>query len=318
VTVSTVGSFRQFSEHVVKRVVRTVLFGLFRATGVPFLIRETRQRARVTILVYHALPAARADIHFVALRRRYNVISLSDFLTARSIGTMERLPSKPLIITFDDGHRGNYDLRSVLARSRVPVTIFLCSGLVGTQRHFWWSHAPDPTVAQAWKKLPDEERAAALRECGHTDTREYDTRQALSVNEIEQMKSIIDFQSHTVFHPILPACSAERARSEIFESKTTLEQKLGLTIYAMAYPNGDCSDREVELLREASYTCGLTMQPGFNDIETDVFRLRRLAVSDDAGVNELLVKASGLWAVLRAIAQMLVNGTRRIVGAHPV
>jgi len=255
----------------------------------------------VTIVVYHALQATRAHIHFSALRSCYNVMSLSDFLAARSFQTTERLPSKALVITFDDGHRSNYALTPVIQRHRIPITIFLCSGIVGTQRHYWWSHTNDAGEAQALKALPDERRAETLLDKGHADRREYETRQALSRDEIAEMKCAVDFQSHTVFHPILPACSIERARWEIVESKKALESEHGLKIYALAYPNGDYSDREVGLLQNAGYTCGLTLDAGFNDSETDPFRLRRVALPDDAGVNEVIVKTSGLWTFMKSV-----------------
>src|SRR5205823_400641 len=138
---------------------------------------------------------------------------------------------------------------------------------------------------------------------------EYDARQSLSLDEITEMKSVVDFQSHTVFHPILPACSFEKARWEIVESKEALEREHGLKIYALAYPNGDYSDRDVELLQKAGYTCGLTLDPGFNDFQTDPFRLRRVALPDDAGINEVIVKTSGLWTVLKEM--LLIASCRR-------
>ena len=284
----------------VNRLFRPAVFGLLRFSGLPLLIRELWQRDKVTIVVYHALEAARAEAHFVALRRHYNVISLSDFLEARSGQMTERLPPKALIITFDDGHRSNYELAPLIRRHRFPITIFVCSGIVGTYRHYWWLETNDSDEAQALKALPDEQRVQALLRRGHEDRREYGTRQSLSRDEIAEMRSTVDFQSHTVFHPILPACSIERATREVIESKETLESEHGLRIYALAYPNGDYSHREVGLLQNAGYTCGLTMDAGFNDSETDPFRLRRVALPDDGGVNEVIVKISGLWAWLKA------------------
>jgi poly-beta-1,6-N-acetyl-D-glucosamine N-deacetylase len=285
----------------VKRLLRSAVFTILRFSGLPFLIREIWQRTKVTIVVYHALPAALADAHFSALKRRYNLVALSEFLAARSGHTTDRLPRKALIVTFDDGHRGNYELVPVLEKYGIPITIFLCSGIIGTHRHFWWLHANDRLDAQAMKALPDERRVQALLARGHADTHEYETRQSLAVGEIAEMKSLVDFQSHTVFHSVLPNCTLERARQEVVESRETLEQQYGLKIYALAYPNGDHSDREVELLRAAGYTCGLTMMAGFNDSQTDPFRLRRFALPDDAGLNELIVKASGLWGLAKAL-----------------
>jgi peptidoglycan/xylan/chitin deacetylase (PgdA/CDA1 family) len=296
----------------VKRFVRSTVFALLRFSGLPLLIREMWQRDKVTMVVYHALEAVRADVHFAALRSRYNVISLADFLAARS-QTTRRLPAKALIITFDDGHKSNHGLLPVIQRHAIPVTIFLCSGIVGTHRHYWWMHTKDSGEAQTLKALPDEQRVQALLQKGHADSREYDTRQALSRAEIAEMKSAVDFQSHTVFHPILPACSVERARREIVESKEALETEHGLKIYALAYPNGDYSDREAGLLRDAGYAFGLTSDAGVNDSETDAYRLRRVSLPDDAGINEVIVKTSGLWALLKGLASKSRNPLRRSV-----
>ena len=298
---------------IVKRWLRSAVFALLRFSGLPFLLRELWQRNKVTIAVYHALPADRAAAHFAALRSRYHVIGLSDFLAARSNRTTDRLPPRALIITFDDGHKSNYDLRPLLEAHRIPVTIFLCGGIVGTQRHYWWLHARNAANAQRLKALPDEQRTRELLNEGHTDTREYNTRHALSRVEIEEMKGMVDFQSHTMFHPILPACSDERAEQEIVESKQVLESQFGLRICALAYPNGDFSDREILLLQKAGYTCGLKLDSGVNDCETDLFQLRRVPLPDDAGINEVIVKTSGLWSLLTTIR----SATRRRLRLGP-
>ena len=284
-----------------KRLLRSAVFVLLRLSGLPFILREIVQRKKLTIVVYHAMVAPVAERHFRALRARYNILPLSEYLAWRKNKSASSLPPKSIIITFDDGHKANYELKPLLEKHCVPITIFLCSGIVGTQAHFWWSHAKNPAEARTLKALPDEQRAQLLLERGHGDGREYETRQALSWAEIAEMKSLVDFQSHSVYHPILPACSDERARSEIFESKKTLEHLCGLKICALAYPNGDYSDREINLLRSAGYTCGMTLDPGLNDSATDPFCLRRIPLPDDAAISELIVKASGLWASMRKL-----------------
>ena len=87
-------------------------FLFLRMSGVPYIVRELAQRQRVTILVYHKPSPEAADCHFEALRRRYNIISLVDYLSYRT-NAHNHLPPKPLIVTFDDGHRGNYALKRV-------------------------------------------------------------------------------------------------------------------------------------------------------------------------------------------------------------
>jgi len=269
---------------------------------VPYFIREVAQRRRVTILVYHKLPPETADRHFEALRRRYNFISLADYLAHRT-DAARRLPPKPLIITFDDGHQGNHALKPVLEKHGIRVTLFLCSGLVGTNRHFWFETAMSDSVRQALKRVPDEERLEVLAKLGFSETAEQPTRQALSASEIEDMKPVVDFQSHTVYHPLLPQCSEPRAFDEISRSKIQLEDEFGLSIYALAYPNGDYSAREIAAARQSGYQCALTLDRGFNSRTTPPFQLKRICINDDASVTELIVKASGLWGFLKNLAR---------------
>src|SRR5437899_9958663 len=95
------------------RLLRDMIFILLRYSGIPFLLRELMQRRKVTILVYHALPEVRARNHFQALRARYHIVALADYLRARAEDEMWRLPPKSLIITFDDGHRDNFELKQL-------------------------------------------------------------------------------------------------------------------------------------------------------------------------------------------------------------
>jgi peptidoglycan/xylan/chitin deacetylase (PgdA/CDA1 family) len=284
--------------------IRRLVFLILRYSGLPFLLREVVQRGKVTIVVYHALPADRARQHFQALRARYAIIALADYLRARAEGEMRRLPSNSLIITFDDGHRNNFELRGLMEELRVPITIFLCSGIVGTYRHYWWFHTRNAGEAAACKTMPDGERLAFLSSRGYREESDYPARQALSHSEIDALKPWVDFQAHTITHPILPACSDEKARQEIRVCKAELERDYGFSIFALAFPNGDYTEREINLAREAGFSCALTLDGGFNDQNTDLFRLRRIPVPDEASISELVVKASGLWDLVRSPARL--------------
>jgi peptidoglycan/xylan/chitin deacetylase (PgdA/CDA1 family) len=278
---------------------RKIIFSSLYYTGIPFLLREVVDRDKTTIVVLHAPSPEAARGHFEALRKRYNVIPLADYLRARIDGRAGELPPKSLIITMDDGHRSNAQLKSLLQEMEIPITIFLCSGIVGTHRHFWWLHIRSSSEAKACKQMTDAERLEFLLSRDYHPEQEYPDRQALSKSEIEELKPLVDFQAHSVSHPILPACGDEKAEGEIERCKTDLEQLYGLKIEAFAFPNGDCSERDIVMTRNAGYRCALTIDTGINDIDTDLFRLRRVSVPDDAPVSELLVKASGFWRRLR-------------------
>ena len=279
---------------------KNAIFKLIRYTGLPFLFRELIQRNKVTLLLFHDIDAVDAASAFAFLKRKYNIIGLQEYLEARQYG--RPLPKKAVVITFDDGHVGNYQLLPIIREMQIPVTIFLCSDIVGTQRHFWFKHSKKLIPErQKMKKMPNTQRLEALKHYGFEQTREYDDIQALSREQIEEMRSWVDFQSHTCFHPVLPQCDNETANAEIVLSKEHLEQYYSLHINTISYPNGDYSPRDIQLAQKAGYICGITVDFGYNDFHTDLFRLKRISVNDARTMDELIVKSSGCFAFLKQI-----------------
>jgi peptidoglycan/xylan/chitin deacetylase (PgdA/CDA1 family) len=272
-------------------------FRLLRLTLIPVLIRHTLQRERVTLLLYHDPAPATLDRHLEILKQLYSIIDLRTYVSALCDGTTSKLPHRALVVTLDDGYRGNRSLLPVLERLGVPVTIFLCASIVGTKRRFWFKHARD---VAALKRVSDSERLERLARDGFSAYGE--ECEALSNGEIREMSGPhVDFQSHGLSHPILPHCGRAKARAEIFESKDALDTRYGLDIYAFSYPNGDYTEREVRLVREAGYRCGVTVDLGFNTGATDPFRIRRICIADADGIDELLVKCCGLWGAIRRV-----------------
>ena len=212
---------------------------------------------------------------------------------------MKKIPQYALILTFDDGHKGNYHLLPKIRKYDVPITIFLCSEIIGTNRHYWFRYQNLPN--EDYKKMTNEKRLARLKSLGFDQTHEFSTRQALSFYEINEMKEVVDFQSHSMFHPCLPRCTHNEARKELFNSKTKLENELDLKIVSMSYPNGDYSEREVELSRGAGYKCGITVDYGFNTVSMNPLKLKRLSTGDTDNLDELMVKSSGVYAFLNKL-----------------
>lgn len=280
---------------------RDLVFLILRLTGIPLIMRELVQRNKVTILCYHDPEPLIFEQHVRALKSRYNIISLKEYADSRNGESTRKLPPKALVITIDDGFAGNYNLRAVIAGRAIPVTIFLCSGIVATNRHYWWTTLPNPRDADTLETISDDERLRLLARQGFWEQREYDTRQSLSSTEIRELGTICDLQSHTQLHSVLPRCSMARASREITESKAELEHRFGLSIYALAYPHGKYGEREVEIAKGAGYHCAVTTDSGVNDNTTDLFKLRRICIIDSAGTSEVVVKTSGFWDALRKI-----------------
>jgi peptidoglycan/xylan/chitin deacetylase (PgdA/CDA1 family) len=149
--------------------------------------------------------------------------------------------------------------------------------------------------------MANAERLRLLQTAGCTRQMEHAQPHALTRRQIEEMKPWVDFQSHTLFHPCLPRCSRAEAQEEIASSRDQLRRQYGVEANAISYPHGDYSDRDIELCRQAGYDCGITVDFGFNTVKTDRFRLKRLSVNDTNDLNELIVKASGLWDFVKML-----------------
>jgi len=271
------------------------IFALIWYSGIPFCFREILQRKkRITIVLFHDISPKNAEKIFGYLKKRYTIIGLQDLLDNYNAGTWN-FPKKSLIITFDDGHVGNYALLPIIKKLDIPVTIFLCAGIIDTKRHFWFPpNHPEYTFSDL-KRMENHTRLSVLKEIGFTPETEYDDVQALTKKEIEEMAPLVNFQSHSLFHPFLPRCTTEEAEKEIAGSKSLLEQEYGLTINAFSYPNGDYSPRDIELCKKAGYSCAVSLIAGYNTPDTDLFQLKRVSVNDTESLYELAVKASGFW-----------------------
>ncbi|MGV3639987.1 MAG: polysaccharide deacetylase family protein [Adhaeribacter sp.] len=278
---------------------KKILFKVLRYSGIPTLFREFVQKNKVTILLFHDLSPEVAEQTFIYLTRHYNIICLNDFIEAAEKKEPARIPPKALILTFDDGHIRNFDMLPIIKKLKVPVTIFLCSSLLDTRRHFWFNHLNGSLSPALMKRLPNQERLRKLSEIGFEQDRDFEKPQALNKQQLREMQPFVNLQSHTMFHPCLPTCNDSEAREEIFRSKEFLLGEFGLDSHVISYPNGDYSDRDILLSQQAGYKCGITVDYGFNSIHTDLFKLKRLPVNDTADLNELSVKASGLWGFFK-------------------
>ena len=291
-----------------REIAKNLLIRIIFYSGLPVIVREFIQKKKVAILLLHDPNAAIASGHFEWLARHYNIISLDQYLTARSTDAGASLPPKSLIITLDDGHIENYRLLPLLKHYKIPLTIFLCSGIVNTNRHFWFNHAGVPATSDSFKAISDDDRLRVLYQLGFDPEREFSYPQALNREQIMEMKDYVNFQGHTVFHPCLPECSDQKSMDEIEQSKKQLEREFNLSVNALAYPNGEYTDREIQFAKKAGYSCAVTTTPGFNNAKTDLFRLRRLSVGDKDDIKLLALKASGIWGYLKSVLDRVQRG----------
>ncbi len=281
-----------------KSAAKAIVFACLRYSGVAFLLRHTAQRRWGTVLGYHDPDPETFERHLAVLTRLYSVVPLETLLSARRTGDLRRLPRRALAITLDDGWAGNRALLPSLERWEVRVTVFLSTAIVGTRRHYWWTHVTDKSEQERFKGLGNQERLAALAGVGFAVETEYPDRQALSIDEIDELMPFADFQAHARTHPILPRCSDDQARWEIEGSAEDIGTITGDRAQVFAYPNGDFSDRDADLVKQAGYDCAFSIDPGYFREGDDPYRLSRVYMDDAADINELVVRASGAYGIL--------------------
>lgn len=218
------------------------------------------------------------------------------------------MPPNGLVVTIDDGYKGNYGLLDVFKDYDVRPTIYLCSHIVNTSRHFWMKTGI--SNLEKLKKIPFNELVQVLRnEIGFEFDKEYEDTQSLTKAELEKMQSFVDYGSHTKFHPILTTCTSVQCKDEIETSKAHLEKVLNRPIEHFCYPNGDFGAREIEYLKKAGYRSGRTLDWGWNDKHSDPFKLKVIEFLDDSSINDLCATISGVFALIR----VLRFGIRKIV-----
>jgi peptidoglycan/xylan/chitin deacetylase (PgdA/CDA1 family) len=272
-----------------KRGKEALCFGV-RWSGLPFVARHTYGRRRVAILAYHEPTADLLEEHLGYLARRYRFVTLEAVVEALSSGDWQSLPARGVVVTIDDGKRCSYEFTELFTRYGVVPTLYVCSQLVGTNRRFWFDVASDP---EALKRIPHEQRVRELQADGFTLTGEGSVRVALSLAETAEMGEAVDIQSHSRLHPVLTTCLEDLCREEIVGSRTDVEELTGKPCTHFCFPNGDYTERELEIVREAGYRSARTVRTGWTGPTSDPYELRILGVDDLASVNQLAADLAG-------------------------
>lgn len=130
--------------------------------------------------------------------------------------------------------------------------------------------------------------------------------------QIQEMlrSGMISFGSHTCSHPILTKCDPARMNAELELSKSAIEEQTGVECTLFGYPNGDVGSFDENTKRAlitAGYTCGTTTVDGFNDKRSDVFKLRRMGVSNGYSFIEFVMVMCGIIPTLRNIKRKLLR-----------
>ncbi|MCL5114043.1 MAG: polysaccharide deacetylase family protein [Patescibacteria group bacterium] len=178
----------------------------------------------------------------------YSPITLDELGAALFYKT--KLPSKPIVITFDDGYRDAYvQAFPILRNHGFRAVSFVITGFVGGPGFLTWDQIDE------------------MRRSG-----------------------IFTFESHTVNHVALTYSTNDGVLREETSSKTELQKHLGYAVNWLAYPYGNVNARVAGITPKAGYVGAFGTNNGIYHSTDMLFTLPRIRVGGGDSVQSFAAK----------------------------
>jgi peptidoglycan/xylan/chitin deacetylase (PgdA/CDA1 family) len=296
------------------------------------IIDESSKYLNKGAVVHHHINDFKREIPY--FKRNFQILSMDEIVNHIKLGKGFRRPS--IAITFDDGYLDSYTLAyPVLRKHRVPATIYLTTGLVGTldrvwteqiglafletqKNHFNFSalfgdktipiktkeekEQANSDVSETLKLRPDDERRELIQklfeklEVSEKFGRVFGERMMLNWDEVQEMaKNGITIGSHSHTHPILSRMPIQKAKEEILNSKKILEKNVDIKVKHFSFPNG----REEDFSEELRDYC---REIGFESICSVIY-----GANDASKKNQFTLKRVGAIHPVSLMAGELVR-----------
>ncbi len=184
----------------------------------------------------------------------YHVIPLQDLVDYLA-GRCDKLPSRAVVITVDDGWACAFsDIYPEMTRRRLPWTLFVYPKIVGRGSH-----------AVTWDQLS------------------------------EMSATGVDVQSHSYSHPFLTLQNNGKVQQpeyesflihELRESRVRIEKATGRPVRYFCYPFGDQDDAVAGALTHFGYEAAVTTARAPVTHDSPLLRLPRYLVHDTTTIEE--------------------------------
>ena len=216
---------------------------------------------KIPVLMYHnltastttrdplAIPQKTFSAHMSYLAKNgYNTISM-DQLNSH-IRNKASLPSKPVVITFDDGYVSNYTLAyPILKANKQKATVFMIAAYIDTNKRFITS------------KQIKEMDANGFR-----------------------------VENHTNKHEKLATLTYANQLATITKTKQVLEKLLGRKVTYLAYPYGSYNSNTIKAAQVAGCTLGLSTEAGLTSKSDNAYAINRIFVNSTDTTSTLARK----------------------------
>jgi peptidoglycan/xylan/chitin deacetylase (PgdA/CDA1 family) len=245
-------------------------------------------KGRLRILQYHSVrdvpqgmkfpfnvtPAAFARQMEYLARNDYNIITFDELINYKQNG--KKIPSKSVIITFDDGYVDNYlNAFPILKKHNFKATIFLVTDFIGSGRIFNWLKLDERLLDNY-----QEEKSSWL---------------PLNMQSILDMQAQgMSFGAHTKTHCALDLVEEDKAIDEIVNSRNYLEDVLSKPVIYFAYPFDRVNEKIKGLVKESGYKIAVG-GTGNNTLKSDFFNLKRIEIEKGDSLKKYARKVNGAY-----------------------
>ncbi|MFN8446529.1 MAG: polysaccharide deacetylase family protein [Caldilineaceae bacterium] len=188
--------------------------------------------------------------------QKYNAITVTQLVRALRGDT--KLPSKPIVLSFDDGLADFYTAAlPILRQVGMPASLYVVTGFLGATSGWLQAEGEAQCPMLTWTQLREIERDG------------------------------IEIGAHTHTHPQLDTLSEADAWKEIVRSKQQLEEYLGHRIESFAYPHGYHSAQVRQLVARAGFSSACAVKHALSAADADLYSLARVIMTNDVCVNQL-------------------------------
>lgn len=192
---------------------------------------------RVPILTYHYVEyildkndKIRISLNTTPFIFEQQIIALENedytFMTASELGKALNgeilMPKKPILLTFDDGHKDLYtNVFPLLKKYNVKATAYIIPGFLGGS------------------DFMNDDQIREIIDSG-----------------------LIEIGSHTLNHTYLKDQPLKKVQKQVGDSKVILQDKFQIPIFSFAYPYGAFDKQAIEVVKTAGFTTAMSTIPG--------------------------------------------------------
>jgi len=253
-------------------------------------------------------------------------------------------PGKVVTLTFDDGFKNVIEnAYPIMKEYNTKGCIYIVSSLIGTNNLLWTDYVETVVrnspqgifnfnfkdIILSYKLDSKESYESAMKDIKNklksvnnldriSCLRQFDNRELNKIPEEFYLsswkqltsldKNVLEIGSHSKTHPNLDKVEQGRLGEEIGGSKKAIESETNNTILHFNYPDGAFDERIVDSVKACGYLSAVSTIQGFNDKNTNMFKLRRIETR--GSLLAFKGRISGSYYLIGKIYGVLTRGLK--------